>query len=139
METLTNWILPLTFLPGVALLINATNQTFITVKQEIQRLLKERPDGFQRNIPHQISRLNMLTYTLVSFYISTSLFAICSLIGGLFDVGIPRYDHIVMLTLCVGVIFLVLGTILLVIESILTIKIVKRQCYLVEQEDVSGS
>ena len=121
METLTNWILPLTFIPGVALLINATNQTFITVKEEIQRLLKDRPDGYLENIPQQVRRLNLLTYTLVSFYISTSLFAVCSLIGGLFDAGIPRYDHLVMWTLCLGVIFLVSGAILLVIESVMTI------------------
>jgi len=134
METLTNWILPLTFIPGVALLINATNSTFIAVKAEIQRLLKEMPEDFDKNLVAQVQRLNLLTYALVSFYVSVSLFAVCSLVGGLFDVGVPRYDHLVNLTLCLGVVFLVAGAILLVVESVLTIKIVRRQCYTAHQE-----
>jgi hypothetical protein len=44
-----------------------------------------------------------------------------------------------MWTLCLGVIFLVAGAILLVVESVMTIKIVKRQCYLVRQEEATDS
>ncbi len=124
-----NWIIPLTLLPRIGMMIMSTSNLSTAISDEINALLHEKECNTQL-VQVKISQMSLLNIAMVCLYISTSVFAIAGLVGGISDLQNIMidltYHHILVI---IGIATLVLATILLMIFSVRSVKI-KRNQYL---------
>ena len=120
MET-PQWILPLTVLPGIALIIMATSNLVISLNQEITQLNKER-DKYKQIIVMKIVQLKRLNWALVLLYISVLFFLASGIFGAMFN----SENTFPASTMIAGVVVLILAIILLIIYGFKSIYIRER-------------
>ncbi|WP_340077314.1 hypothetical protein [Leptobacterium sp. I13] len=101
-----NWYVPITILPGIALLILSTSNMLIALSNEISKLIKENtnPDLTAK----KLKQLSLLTKAMVGLYLAAGTMVIAGITA-----GIRNY-----ITLIKGVatIFMLAGTISLFIS-----------------------
>ena len=124
-----DWIIPLTLLPGIGMMIMSTSNLSTAISDEINSLLHEDECKTQL-VETKISQMSLLNISLVCLYISTAVFAVAGLLGGISDLQDIMiditYHHVLVI---VGIATLVVATLLLMIFSIRSVKI-KRNQYL---------
>jgi len=121
------WLTPLLFLPGVALLILSTPVRYGQIHGEIHHLLESGKDEYTKELTSQLFRRSRLfRNALITFYVCVGLLAVASILGGLLNAVGMWADILVMIMTCLGVLFMLLATIFLIRESILSLDIIKK-------------
>ncbi len=124
-----DWVIPLTLLPGIGMMIMSTSNLSSAISSEIDRLLHQE-DCNTHLVEIKITQMSLLNISLVCLYISTAVFAVAGLLGGISDLQDIMiditYHHILVI---IGIATLVVATLLLMTFSIRSVKI-KRNQYL---------
>ena len=123
------WLTPLILLPGVALLILSTSVRYGQIHGEIHHLAQSGSGESVKEISRQLLRRSRLfRNALISFYVCVGLLALASILGGVVST-FSMWEHIVVMTVtCLGILFMLIATILLIQESILSLDIIKKHC-----------
>lgn len=124
MHDLGIWVAPLTFLPGVGLLILSTSARYSILKADIKQYLRGHADGTSAHIDKQILRGHLLRNTLICFYICVTLLAISSLFTSLFGESISG-EMVMRFMVSLNVLFVLLASIFLIIESSISLELIK--------------
>jgi len=97
---MNNWYIPITILPGIALLILSTSNILIALSNEISERIKQQmnPALTQR----KLSQLNLLTKGLVGLYIGAGSMVIAGILSGI--------ENYISMTGDLGTIFMLIGT-----------------------------
>ena len=127
MENLGQWILPLSFIPGVGLLIMSTSNRFGQLNAEIAKNLTSTPVN-RPLLDRLVFRSYLFSYSLVTLYIAVGSFSLGSLIGGLTLEWTVVSKTILLITICLGVLCVLIAAVLLILESINNLKCIKIQC-----------
>ena len=120
METM-QWIVPLTVLPGIALIILSTSNLVISLNREISHLNEDK-DKYGQIIASKIIQLKRLNRALVLLYISVLFFLSSGILGALVDPENTSFASIMI----AGVVVLILAIILLIIYGFKSIYIRER-------------
>ena len=120
METM-QWIVPLTVLPGIALIILSTSNLVISLNREISHLNEDK-DKYGQIIASKIIQLKRLNRALVLLYISVLFFLSSGILGALVDHENTSFASIMI----AGVVVLILAIILLIIYGFKSIYIRER-------------
>ncbi len=112
-----DWYIPITLLPGIALLILSTSNFIIALNAEVQKL-KANEALFGEIIALKIKQLKRLSKAISGLYLSVLFFTI----SGLFA-SISYPQNIVFLFLLLGIVIMSVSVLLLITYSILAIKI----------------
>ena len=86
-----NWYLPMTIVPGMALIILSTTNLLLSLSTEIKSMIG--PCTEIEIIKRKLSQLKLLNMTLVFFYISVALLLIAALVNAVF--GNPQLSLMV--------------------------------------------
>ncbi|MFC2115976.1 hypothetical protein ACFLTU_05845 [Bacteroidota bacterium] len=76
------WIIPITVLPGIALIVLSTSNLVISLNKEITQLNKER-DKYKEIINLKLVQLKRLNWALVLLYIGILFFLVSGVLGAL--------------------------------------------------------
>ena len=116
------WYIPVTFLPGISLLILSTSNIILALSTEINSLIEEhKKDHILLN---KIKQLRLLTNALTGFYITAAAFVLSGGLGFLLEAEksqIPQY------TLYLGVLCTFVSLSLLIIYAYRAVSIRKQQ------------
>ena len=116
------WYIPVTFLPGISLLILSTSNIILALSTEINNLIEEhKKDHILLN---KIKQLRLLTNALTGFYITAAAFVLSGGLGFLLEAEksqIPQY------TLYLGVLCTFVSLSLLIIYAYRAVSIRKQQ------------
>jgi len=115
-----DWYIPITLLPGIALLILSTSNFIIAINVEIQGL-KEKEELYEEIIKLKLIQLKRLSYAISGLYISTLFFTITGLFASL-----EYSDDIMFSTVSIGTSIMTFSVVLLIIYSISAISIKKK-------------
>ena len=110
------WYLPITILPGIALLILSSVHLITSLNDEISKLHKE---NYKLIIAKKIEQLKKLIIALISLYISAFLMVLSGLLASIdvIDVKISKT------LLVIGVLALFIGLLVLLIYTLKSYKI----------------
>lgn len=120
-------LIPLTYIPGVALLIMSTSQRYINVNDIIRAFspkeCKIKADKYHR----ELRRAHLFRNSLIGLYLSVAFFSVGSLLAFLMDSwGIPESNAVLEIGTILGVGAIVFSVFNLVTESVLTLDILRR-------------
>jgi hypothetical protein len=115
------WIVPITVIPGIALIVLSTSSLLISLNKEISQLNAER-DKYRDIIDLKIIQLKRLNWSLVLLYIGILFFLISGVLGALTEPD-TRYPIACMLA---GVLVLIAALIILIIYGFKSIYIRQR-------------
>jgi len=103
---MNNWYIPITILPGIALLILSTSNILIALSNEISERIKQQmaPSLTQR----KLRQLNLLTKGLVGLYVGAGAMVIAGIMSGI--------QNYIAITEDLATIFMLIGTISLFIS-----------------------
>jgi len=128
MQQLGPWIVPLTFIPGVGLIIMSTSARFSALSVEMRKLKAEKLSNSSIIFKTQMRRARLFSNALVSLYLAVGNFATGALIGGLSE-RFPELSHwVLVVTICLGVFCMLYASIQLLRESIITRQLIEIQC-----------
>ena len=133
MDMLGMWLTPLILVPGVAMLVLSTSMRYGQLHEEFHRL--EDHTLTPGTADHLHRRARLLRNALVSLYVSVSLFASASLLGGIATLLYSRTFGIIELFSCLGIIMLVYAASQLVRESTLSMRIITEHCDAARHEE----
>ncbi|NOX18975.1 MAG: DUF2721 domain-containing protein [Chlorobi bacterium] len=124
MNNIELWLTPLLLLPGVALLILSTSSRYERIHDEIHHLehSKEEEKEIASNLFY---RAKLFKNALNNLYISVALFSTAGLLGGIVSVWTPDYHWVVTILSGVGILTLLISAALLIIESRMSLEIIK--------------
>ncbi|MGI9544693.1 MAG: hypothetical protein ACR2MX_15635 [Cyclobacteriaceae bacterium] len=120
------WYIPITILPGVAMLILSTTSQMMSLSGEIGGLLSQKCTPFEHHISAlKIHQLGRLTRSATLLYISAACFVLSGILKGVsINFSLMAIPNMV---LYIGVILLMAALALLIIYGFHTIKIRKAQ------------
>ena len=134
MEFIGIWLSPLLLLPGASLLIMSTSQRFNRIHDEFHHLLTERRSNNKEIMSHLLQRATYFRNALVLLYSSASIFAAAGLLGGVTS-GWNEVSSIITIGLTIiGILCVTSSSILLIIESRLSLKIVQMHAEELDEE-----
>ena len=110
-----NWYLPITLLPGIALLILSTSNLMVAVSNEINDYVGSNSENYTI-MARKMSQLKLLNTTLVLFYISVAFFAISGLLRGL-NTALSFGEKVANYSSISGIVIFLLGIICLITYS----------------------
>ncbi len=120
-------LIPLTYIPGIALLIMSTSQRYIHLDDTIKSYTPEQCEIHAEKVKQELRRAHLFRNSLIGFYLSVVCFSLGSLVAFLIHSwGIETSKTILETTSIIGVGLLVFSVISLSWESILTLNILKR-------------
>ena len=120
-------LIPLTYIPGIALLIMSTSQRYIHMDDTIKSYTPEQCEVYAEKVKQELRRAHLFRNSLIGFYLSVVFFSLGSLVAFLTNSwGIETSKTILEIASIVGVGLLVFSVISLSWESILTLDILKR-------------
>ncbi len=122
-----SWILPITLIPGVALLMVSTSSLSIALSDEITRLINTTIDDDKEIIEKKISQLQVLSKAMIAFYISIASFALSAIISGFKAAYWNSTEDIGSGFLSIGIIILLFGSGMLINYSVKAVKIKREQ------------
>jgi hypothetical protein len=117
METM-QWIIPVSVLPGIALIVLSTSNLVISLNKEIAGLNKEK-EKYQEIIRLKLIQLKRLNWSLFFMYIGILLFLSSGVLGALTE---PENSY-AFLSMIVGLGFIIGAIILLIIYGFKSIYI----------------
>ncbi len=103
---MNNWYIPITILPGIALLILSTSNILIALSDEIAERIKAQVN--QVLTKRKLRQLNLLTKGLVGLYIGAGSMIIAGILSGI--------QNYIAITEDMATIFMLIGTISLFIS-----------------------
>lgn len=103
---MNNWYIPITILPGIALLILSTSNILIALSNEIAQRIKQSAEPSMTR--RKLNQLNLLTKGLVGLYIGAGAMVIAGILSGI--------QHFISITKDIGTIFMLIGTMSLFIS-----------------------
>ena len=117
------WYIPVTFLPGIGLLILSTSNIILALSNELNDFLTK--ETYVKHIHAQkIKQLRLLTWALTGFYITAAAFVVSGGLGFLLEsknAQIPRY------ALYLGVLCTFIALTLLIVYAYRGVSIRKQQ------------
>lgn len=120
METM-QWIIPITVLPGIALIVLSTSNILLSINNEITLLNKEK-GKYREIIRLKLIQMKRLNWSLVLLYIGILIFLISGVLGAITD---PENIYTVS-SMVAGVLVLIIAIVLLIIFGFKSINIRKR-------------
>ena len=128
-------LIPLTYIPGVALLIMSTSQRYINVNDTIHGFSDEECQLKTQRVEQEIRRAHLFRNSLLGLYLSVAFFSLGSLVAFLTNTwGITTSTTVLEIATVIGVFCIVFSVSMLAIESILTLDILKRHARQHEDE-----
>ena len=112
-----DWYIPISLLPGIALIILSTSNFIVALNNEVQ-VLKTKREVYEDIIRMKIVQLKRLSYSVTQMYISVLLFTVAGLIS-----AILKSQAILYSIMLVGVCIFTSAIILLIVYAIRAIKI----------------
>ena len=120
-------LIPLTYIPGVALLIMSTSQRYIHLDGTIKGHSPEECRVQASKVKFELRRAHLFRNSLIGFYMSVVFFSLGSLVAFLANSwGIGVSKTILEIASVIGVDLIVFSVIVLSFESILTLDTLKR-------------
>lgn len=120
-------LIPLTYIPGVALLIMSTSQRFINVNNTIHEFSDEECRIQTERVKQELRRAHLFRNSLLALYLSVAFFSLGSLVAFLVNAwGITTSTKVLEIATVIGVFCIVTSVSMLAIESILSLDIIKR-------------
>lgn len=120
-------LIPLTYIPGVALLIMSTSQRYTTVNQTIHEFSEEECRIKTERVKQELRRAHLFRNSLLALYLSVAFFSLGSLVAFLVNSwGITTSTTVLEVTTVIGVVCIVFAVSKLAAESILSLDIIKR-------------
>jgi len=120
-------LIPLTYIPGIALLIISTSSRYIHLSDNISRYTPEQCRVQAEKVKQELRRAHLFRNSLIGFYLSIVFFSLGSLVAFLTNSwGIETSKTILETASIIGVGLIVFSVISLSYESILTLNILKR-------------
>jgi len=122
----TIWLIPLSLIPGIAILIVSTSLKYNQARKEILKLITEKKDSERKS--RRINNLKRHLYfrnAFISFYISIVFLVLASLIGTLAD-KITNLNLLTMILICLAALCVVYSAIQLILESLIATRVVKE-------------
>jgi|GEM_PF-548282 len=116
------WYLPITILPGIGLLILSTSNLAVSLNAEMEELLKEAAN-FERLLHRKMDQLQLLTYALTGFYISTAFMVLSGIVSVLPNFGVGSEKGWGLGILLLGVILIFVSLVLLIAYSAKAVRI----------------
>lgn len=126
MQDNTLWLIPLTLIPGIAILIVSTSLRNNQARSEILKLIAEKKDSERKS--RTIDNLKRQLYfrnAFISFYISIVFLVLASIIGTLPD-KITNLNLLTMILICLAALCLVYASIQLISESLIATRVIKE-------------
>jgi hypothetical protein len=120
------WYIPITIIPGVALLILSTSNFIIALGVEIQQLQTEARSA-KRVLRKKISQLNILSLAIVMLYVSIALFTLSGMLIGLITNGGQSIGPAPAISVSLAMLTLFSGISLLILFAIRAVRIRKQQ------------
>jgi len=120
-------LIPLTYIPGVALLIMSTSQRFINVNNTIHEFSDEECKLKTERVKQELRRAHLFRNSLLGLYLGVAFFSLGSLVAFLVNSwGITTSTVVLEIATVIGVACVVVAVSKLALESILTFDIIKR-------------
>ena len=120
-------LIPLTYIPGVALLILSTSNRYIHVNDVLTRFTPDECKVQAARVRREFRRARLFRNSLIGLYMSVALFSLGSLMSFfIYRWGISTSNAVLEVFTILGVICIVFAVFSLVYESILTLRLLKR-------------
>ena len=123
MSELDSWIIPFTFIPGVAMLVLSTSNRLYYVVSMIREVVSTKDHIYAKDIDKLLKRLHHFHFALVAFYISIGLLAVSALIGNIHGLWVKgdaaTYQFASNIITSASIISVIYGTFHLIKESFL--------------------
>ena len=120
-------LIPLTYIPGVALLIMSTSQRYTNVNDTINEFSEEECRVESDRVRQEVRRAHHFRNSLLGLYLSVVFFSLGSLVAFLVNNwGIQTSKTVLEIATILGVACIVFSVSMLALESILTLDIIKR-------------
>ncbi len=126
MGTLGAYFAPLLLINGVGLILLSTASRYMNVKAEIQKLTPEDCAKKKEELGREIKRAHLFHRAMVGLYLSIGFFSSSALIGTLIKNYPQVADFILNSFTIAGVACTVFASFQLIVESFLTMEIVKK-------------
>ena len=115
------WIIPITVLPGIALIVMSTSNILLHLNTEVTLLNKEK-EKYREIIRLKLIQMRRLNWSLVLLYIGILIFLVSGVLGAITD---PENIYTVF-SMVAGVVVLIMAIVLLIIFGFKSINIRKR-------------
>ena len=115
------WIIPITVLPGIALIVMSTSNILLHLNTEVTLLNKEK-EKYREIIRLKLIQMRRLNWSLVLLYIGILIFLVSGVLGAITD---PENFYTVF-SMVAGVLVLIMAIVLLIIFGFKSINIRKR-------------
>ncbi len=126
MQDHTIWLIPLSLIPGIAILIISTSLKNNQARSEIFQLIMENKDSERKSrMTNNLKRHLYFRNAFISFYISIVFLVLASLIGTLAD-KITNLNLLTMILICLAALCVVYSAIQLILESLIATRVVKE-------------
>jgi len=120
-------LIPLTYIPGVALLIMSTSQRYTNVNSIIHGFSDEECRIKTERVKQELRRAHLFRNSLLALYLSVAFFSLGSLVAFLVNRwGIATSTSVLEIATVIGVVCILFAVSKLAAESILTLDILKR-------------
>ena len=126
MQDHTLWLIPLTLIPGIAILIISTSLRNNQARSEILKLIAEKKDSERKS--RTIDNLKRQLYfrnAFISFYISIVFLVLASILGTLPNT-ITNLNLLTMILICLAALCLVYASIQVISESLIATRVIKE-------------
>lgn len=119
-------LLPLTFLPGIGLLINSTSSRFINVTSEIKMMSPQECEDQEERIKKEIHRAKLFRNALIGLYLSVGFFSFAAFVSTLLTTWNLHAEGLTALRILIilGITSVVFASVELIQESLLSLDIV---------------
>jgi quinol-cytochrome oxidoreductase complex cytochrome b subunit len=115
------WIIPITVLPGIALIVMSTSNILLSLNNEVTVLNKEK-EKYREIIRLKLTQMKRLNWSLVLLYIGILIFLVSGVLGAITD---PQNIYTVF-SMVAGVVVLIMAIVLLIVFGFKSINIRKR-------------
>lgn len=120
-------LIPLTYIPGVALLLVSTTQRYTAVNNTIHEFSEEECRVKTQRVKQELRRAHLFRNSLLALYLSVVFFSLGSLVAFLVNSwGITTSTKVLEIGTVIGVVCIVFAVAKLAAESILSLDIIKR-------------
>jgi len=90
METM-QWIIPITVIPGIALIILSTSNILLSLNNEVTQLHREK-EKYGEIIKMKLQQMKRLNWSLVLLYIGILIFLVSGVLGAITDPDHIRFQ-----------------------------------------------
>ena len=120
-------LIPLTYIPGVALLIMSTSQRYTNINGIIYQFSDEECRIKTDRVKQELRRAHLFRNSLLALYLSVAFFSLGSLVAFFVNRwGIATSTSALEIATVIGVVCILFAVSKLAAESILTLDILKR-------------